>query len=162
MKATQDIRRRQRHLSQSPLTITPQCVMGVRPDLVTLLDLTWSHHRLVTTNLQVMCGHFPVFRVEICSPKPFAPRVQFKHNSSVMSTKSRFYSVKSNRSSHKAKKPHGRSLVQFGQSRHKSKLSAPRVQSKHFTGRELQCLHLTCHHHQVLFRPGFHSIRQAS
>ena len=35
MKATQDITRRQRHRSQIPLTITPQCVMGVGPDLVT-------------------------------------------------------------------------------------------------------------------------------
>ena len=34
-KATQDIRRRRWHHSQSPLTITPQCVIGVGPDLVT-------------------------------------------------------------------------------------------------------------------------------
>ena len=93
-----------------------------------VFDLTWSHRRLVSTNQKVMSGHFPVFRVEYESPKPYALRVHFKRHM----TKSRFYTVKSNRSSHKAKKPSGRSFVQFGQSRHKSKFPAPRVQYKCF------------------------------
>ena len=66
-----------------------------------VFDLTWSHRRLVSTNQKVMSGHFPVFRVEYESPKPYALRVHFKRHM----TKSRFYTVKSNRSSHKAKKP---------------------------------------------------------
>ena len=86
-----------------------------------VFDLTWSHRRLVSTNQKVMSGHFPVFRVEYESPKPHALRVHFKRHM----TESRFYTVKSNRSSHKAEV-----LVQFGQSRHKSKFPAPRVQFK--------------------------------
>ena len=66
-----------------------------------VFDLTWSHRRLVSTNQKVMSGHFPVFRVEYESPKPYALRVHFKRHM----TKSRFHTVKSNRSSHKAKKP---------------------------------------------------------
>ena len=66
-----------------------------------VFDLTWSHRRLVSTNQKVMSGHFPVFRVEYESPKPYALRVHLKRHM----TKSRFYTVKSNRSSHKAKKP---------------------------------------------------------
>ena len=66
-----------------------------------VFDLTWSHRRLVSTNQKVMSGHFPVFRVEYESPKPYALRVHFMRHM----TKSRFYAVKSNRSSHKAKKP---------------------------------------------------------
>ena len=64
-----------------------------------VFDLTWSHRRLVSTNQKVMSGHFPVFRVEYESPKPYALRVHFKRHM----TESRFYTVKSNRSSHKAK-----------------------------------------------------------
>ena len=47
--------------------------MGVVPDLVTA-SVGYNQ------NLQVMSGHFTVFRVEICSPKPFAPRVLFKRH----------------------------------------------------------------------------------
>ena len=72
----------------------PHSVSGV-------FDLNWSHPRLVSTNQKVMSGHFPVFRVEYESPKPYALRVHFKRHM----TESRFYTVKSNRSSHKAKKP---------------------------------------------------------
>ena len=64
-----------------------------------VFDLNWSHRRLVSTNQKVMSGHFPVFRVEYESPKPYALRVHFKRHM----TESRFYTVKSNRSSHKAK-----------------------------------------------------------
>ena len=64
-----------------------------------VFDLNWSHRRLVSTNQKVMSGHFPVFRVEYESPKPYALRVHFKRHI----TESRFYTVKSNRSSHKAK-----------------------------------------------------------
>ena len=94
-----------------------------------VFDLTWSHRRLVSTNQKVMSGHFPVFRVEYESPKPYALRVHFKRHM----TESRFYTVKSNRSSHKAEV-----FVQFGQSRHKSNFPAPRVQYKCFwSGRSL-------------------------
>ena len=102
-----------------------------------VFDLTLSHRRLVSTNPKVMSGHFPVFGVEYESPKPYALRGHFKRHM----TKSRFYSVKCNRSSHKAKKPKGRSFVQFGQSRHKSKFCAPRVQYKCFwSGRSLSSI----------------------
>ena len=67
-----------------------------------VLDLTWSHRRLVTTNQKVMSGHFPVFRVENETPKPYALRVHFKRHK----TKSRFYTVKSNRSSHIRRRSH--------------------------------------------------------
>ena len=67
--------------------------------------------------------------------------VQFKRHFD----ESRFYSVKSIRSSHKAKKPYGISLVQFGQSRHKSKLSAPRaiLQVLHRSGAVISSPHLS-------------------
>ena len=49
-----------------------------------------------------MSGHFPVFRVENESPKPYALRVHFMRHK----TKSRFYTVKSNRSSHIRRRSH--------------------------------------------------------
>ena len=108
------VRRRQWHLSNMSQTIPQQCVMGVGPDLVTPsvgYDQSKSYERA-----------FSRIQWRFALRSRLHP-VQFKRHFD----ESRFYSVKSIRSSHKAKKPYGRSLVQFGWSRHKSKFSAPRV-----------------------------------
>ena len=74
--------------------------------------MTWSHRRLVPTNLKVMSGHFPVFRMENWSPKPYAPSVHFKRHVDKVKN---FTQQNLNRSSHKAKKPYGRSFAHLGE-----------------------------------------------
>ena len=106
----------------------PQCVMGVGPDLVTPrvgCDQSKSDERAVS---RIHSGD--LLSEAVCTKS--AIQASFRRSQD-------FIPVKSNRSSHMAKKPYGRSLVQLGQSRHKSKLPAPRAQSKYSTSQVGSC-----------------------